>query len=171
MALTACCCCVDLRRGTIGIGIVYVIYCALLILLSAVLLVMGPEFVMGKLLFGKVDPKTFIFIVFLARIIAWGILAVSALMLLLSFLLIHGAMINSSCMVLTWLIPQGIVLVLSTVGIIWKLIQAILSGGLLTIAINGAVLAWAVIQWYWYVVVVYYRLMIKASMNLIRPLA
>ena len=171
MALMGCCCCLDLRRGTMAIGIVHVVYCALLILLSVIFLVVGPEFFIGKLLSGKVDVKTMGIILFYARIIVKAILAISVLMLLLSALLIRGAMINSSCMVLTWLIPQGILLVLSTMAIIWNLFQAIMHGGVLAIAIAAAQLGWEVIQWYWYVVVVFYRLMIKAELNLIRPLA
>ena len=141
MGLTSCCRCLDLRRGSIAIGIFYVAVSALGILLSIVFIAVGPEIIIRALLFGQIDFHTAIAIIFAMRILLWVSLILCVMMLIVSALLIRGVLINNSCMVLTYVIVQGLVLVLGTIGYIYQLITAISSGVALSITL--AVLGYA----------------------------
>ena len=163
MALTSCCHCLDLRKGTMAIGIFYVIMCALGILLSVVFLAVGPEMIIRPLIFSKIDFSTVIAILFAIRILLWVTLILCVLLLFISGLLIRGVTIESPCMVLTWLIAQGIVLVLATIGYIYQLIAAIGSGAALSITIAVFSLIWAAVQWYWFAVVVAFYQLVSAT--------
>ena len=163
MGLTSCCRCLDLRRGSIAIGIFYVAVSALGILLSIVFIAVGPEIIIRALLFGQIDFHTAIAIIFAMRILLWVSLILCVMMLIISALLIRGVLIDNSCMVLTYVIVQGLVLVLGTIGYIYQLITAISSGVALSITLAVLSMLCAAVQWYWYTVVVYYYQIMVAS--------
>ena len=91
----------------------------------------------------------------------WVGLLFNAVMLLVNGLLIRGVMTDNTCMALTWLIVQGIVLALSTIGSIWQLIAAFSSGVGVAIIMAIVAVILVAIQLYWFAVVMAYYQMMK----------
>ena len=163
MGLTSCCAWLDLRRGSLAIGIVHVTVNALCVMLSVVFLALGPELLLRPLVLSKIDFRTIVALLFALRILLWVSLIVSVLMLIVSALLIRGVLIASECMVLTWLVAHGLVLVLGSIGYVYQLITAIGSGVAVPIVLALLAIVWAVVQWYWYTVVLFFYRTIGAQ--------
>ena len=148
MCLTSCCFCLDLRKGSIAIGIVYTVLYTLSGLLSIIFLALGSE-----ALTGYVDTSV--------ETLLWLGLVFSAVMLLVSGLLIHGVMTDNTCMALTWLIVHGIAPVLGVMGSILQLIPAFSSGDGVAIIIAIVAVILVAIQVYWFFVVRAYFLRMR----------
>ena len=166
MGLTSCCGCGDLRGGTVAIGFVYVVLSMLGILFSAIVLVLGPEILIRSSLPKDLDNpqltdvhvKVTAAIVTVLRIQLWVTLVFSVVTLLVNAVLI--LMIDNTCMALTWLIVQGILLVLGTLGFIYQLIAVFSSGSAVAITVALIAASLIALQWYWYAVVrAYYQMM------------
>ena len=171
MGLTSCCRCFDLRRGSLVIGITYVALSTLGVLLFTVFIALGPAVLIQPLLTAGQLDFTWVSFLLAIRVLLWVSLVTSLLTLIISALLIRGAVIDSSCLVLIWLIVQGVVLVLSSVGYIYQLITAIGTGHWLWIVLTVLSLFWVVVQWYWFAVVIsYYQMLaLTDTVTVFRP--
>ena len=167
--LTTCCPCLDLRRGCLAIGVTYVIVSILSLTVSIVFLALGPEMLLLPLLRSGIDFATLATFIWALRFILWVMVIISVLMLVINALLIRGVQVGNECLVLFWLVANGILLVLTSIGYLYQLITAISGGAAAAIVLALLTAVWAGLQWYWYVVVLSFYRALAAGDEQVKP--
>jgi len=154
MPIDSCCGCWDLKKGSLAIGIFYLVL-MILGVIAAIIMLAASEALIGQPLrdsglYSTLQVDQWIGFI---RGITIGVLIVALLLLLIYALLVRGVLVDSPCLILMWLIFHGIFLVIGTILHIWGVASAAMVGVAVPIVVAVAGLLFDVLQWYWLVVV------------------
>lgn len=174
MALTGCCGCYDLRRGSLAIGIVHLVFAVLGLLAAIVVLAASESLLRQPMVDMKMSNEWINWAMALARGISITGLCFALVMVCVSAALIRGVMTSNACLMLIWIIIYGILFVLMTIGHFIGFIGACVSGYAGPIVSSLVGLLIDALVWYWFAVVVQHYHNVRdeeaaIKMNRVRP--